>query len=230
MKITNSKRYHSLNNNLIKTLYAKYIKRFFLPMSVSIVAAKHWWKTLEPQWQLAFSQGFFREEKALELPADQDLLDLRQTTLIRLAGPLAFDPITEVELMNLSGVAALKNLTYLSITNMQLTSLEALHEHIHLAYLYVYNNQLTDLNGVENMLNLKELYCQHNQIDNLLALEKLTNLEVLYASDNAFSKVEGITLAHEDTLTELRLLPNKNLKQRELIRVQNELGMIVKKG
>ncbi|MEL6718503.1 MAG: leucine-rich repeat domain-containing protein [Bacteroidota bacterium] len=181
--------------------------------------AKQWWQSLETQWKTAFSQAFLFKEKMLEMPKNQDLIDLWNTPLLRLAGPAAVDPVTEVELTNLSGIVALKDLTYLSITNMQLTSLETLSQHTKMEYLYVYDNQLTSLKGIENMLNLKELYCQNNQITDLSSLQNLTQLETVYATNNALTSLEGITLTHEEKLRNFRVLPNEQLRHREVIRV-----------
>lgn len=193
-------------------------------------AIKNWWTQLETQWKTAFSQAFFRQEQMLAMPSNQELVDLWQTPLLRLAGPTAFDPVTTVELTNLSGIVALKQLSYLSITNMQLTNLEALHQHTKMEYLYVYENQLTSLEGIENMLLLKELYCQGNQITTLSPIKNLIQLETVYATSNALTSLEGITLAHEEKLRNLRALPNEQLRHREVIRVQNEFGILVQKG
>jgi len=191
---------------------------------------KQWWQKLEDQWKTAFSQAYLLKEKAIEMPSDQDLLDLWNTSILRLAGPTAFDPVTEIELTNLSGIEALKNLTYLSITNMQLTNLETLSQHTQMEYLYVYENQLTSLKGIENMLNLKELYCQNNQITDLSPLQNLTQLETVYATNNALTSLSGIILEHEEKLRNFRVLPNEKLGHREVIRVQNEFGILVQKG
>ena len=193
--------------------------------------ARKWWQDLEMQWKFAYNEAVYGKGPTIEPPKDEELmLLLLQIDTLRFAGPLAFNPNMTTVLTNLSGLIPLYHVTYLSISNMKLDSLKPLVRFNKLKYLYVYENQLDSLEGIENLTGLTQLYAQNNNITDLSPVKKLTNLETLYVTNNAFDKINGLTLKHEDKLQKFYVLPNKNLRHREVIRIQNELGILCQKG
>jgi len=196
-----------------------------------LLRAKKWWKNLEAQWQLAFNQAVFGKGPVFEPPHDDALMTLlvRADTL-RFAGPLAYNPNMTTVLTNLSGLVPLYHLYCLSISNMDLQNLQALKRHQKLEHLFVYENKLKSLEGIENMKNLKDLYFQNNQVTSLKPLKKLTKLETVYASNNKFTEIKGLTEKHADSIKKLYMLPNEGLKDRDIIKFQNSIGIICHKG
>jgi len=196
-----------------------------------LLRAQKWWKDLEGQWKLAYNEAVFGKGPTLEPPHDDALMILFiKADTLRFAGPLAAHPNMTTVLTNLSGLIPLYHLTYLSISNMRITSLKPLQRFTKMKHLFVYENKLTSLQGIENMLELENLYAQNNMIHNILPIANLTKLKTLYVNGNQLHTAEGLTLAHEKHMKNLYILPNDNLSQREIIRIQNELGMLCKKA
>lgn len=199
--------------------------------SEELQRARKWWKNLEGQWKLAFNEAVFGKGPTLEPPKDDELMILLiRADALRFAGPLALKPNMTTVLTNLSGLIPLYHLTYLSISNTRITSLQPLQRFTKMKHLFVYENKLTSLKGIENMLELEDLYAQNNRIHDILPISKLTNLKTLYINGNQLQNAEGLTLAHERNLKNLFILPNENLLQREIIRIQNEIGVICRKA
>lgn len=199
--------------------------------SEELQRARKWWKDLEGQWKLAFNEAVFGKGPTLEPPKDDELMILLiRADALRFAGPLALKPNMTTVLTNLSGLIPLYHLTYLSISNTRITSLQPLQRFTKMKHLFVYENKLTSLKGIENMLELEDLYAQNNRIHDILPISKLTNLKTLYINGNQLQNAEGLTLAHERNLKNLFILPNENLLQREIIRIQNEIGVICRKA
>jgi hypothetical protein len=195
-----------------------------------VLRAKKWWNDLEAQWKMVYNEALLGKGPVLAPPSDDELMMLvLGVTSIRIAGPLAVNPNTSIILTNLSGLIPLYNLTYLSISNMKITNLLELKRHTKLEHLFVYDNKLTSLSGIEGMQNLKELYFQNNEISDLSPIKGLIKLETIYATGNTFDKINGITTQHEN-IKNFYVMPNPNLRDREVIRVQNEIGILCKKG
>lgn len=196
-----------------------------------LLRAKKWWKDLEAQWQMAYNEAVFGKGPTFEPPHDDALMILlvRADTL-RFAGPLAHAPNMQTILTNLSGLIPLYHLTYLSISNMRLKDLSELKNHINLRHLFVYENNLESLSGIENMVHLKDLYFQNNSIKSLRPLKRLTKLETIYANKNLISSFDGLTEKHGDNIRHFYGVPNENIRDREIIKFQNSMGIIVKKG
>ena len=191
----------------------------------------HWWNNLEMKWKMAFNEAVFGKGPTIEPPKDEELIILlvRADTL-RFAGTGAYAPnVTNIP-DNLSGVAGLPHLTYLSFTDSKLNSLKEISGLVNLRHLYVYNNELSSLIGVEKMIHLEELVAHNNTITSLQPVRKLTNLKTLYVAYNRLTSLDGITAAHEKNLVNFHVLPNDQLRQREIIRVQNNYGILCKKG
>ena len=192
---------------------------------------RHWWSGLEMKWKMAFNEAIFGKGPTLEPPQDEELITLlMRADSLRFAGPGAYSPnLTQIP-DNLSAIAGLPHLTYLSFTDSKLSSLKEIRHLVKLQSLFVYNNELTSLDGVENMVNLVSLYVQHNKIENLEPVRRLTRLKTLYVSNNQLTSLNGITEAHEQHLRKFHVLPNDTLRHREIIRVQNEFGILCQKG
>lgn len=181
-----------------------------------------WWNDLEPQWKQAFGVGFFGHETA---PNTEELAHLYAASVLRLVGPKAPYPNMGFELTNLSGIAQLSNLEILVVTHHQIKNIQSLKNLKKLKSVFLFNNQIDSLEGLETLTLLEQLYIQFNNINSLKALKELTCLKELYANNNALSSLEGLTEAHSDTLNTFFCKPNDLLKQKEIIYVENQLGI-----
>jgi len=193
--------------------------------------AHQWWSGLEEQWQLAFNEGVLRLGKIKDTPGDDDLIYVyRDAENIRLAGPKAQFSNLSFELTNLSGLQSMQKLSFLSVTDMALTGLKELTNSTTLRNLFVQNNQLTSLAGIEGNKELMELYVQDNALTTLLPIQGLTKLQMLCASRNQLENLDGITPAHADEMRQCMVLPNDKLRDRDILKLQNECGIIARKG
>lgn len=186
---------------------------------------KKWWYALETQWKKAFNQAVLNKAPTDELPTDDELLNLATVNVMRFAGPNSPAPSISFELTNLSGIAELTNLEILVAIFCKLTSIEEVAKLTNLKSLFVYENQIASMRGVENLLLLKELYVNTNQITSIKEVRFLLHLETFYCTDNAITSFEGLTEKHADKLTRFFCLPNDDLHQREILRVERELGI-----
>ena len=187
------------------------------------IIPENWWKQLEPQWKQAFGlmvTGHQNEPNAVEL---QKIFTLPS---IRLAGPTAPFPNLQFELTNLSGLQYLSNLSIVIITHHKIENIEVLNDLINLKSLFLFNNNIKSLHGIETLTQLEQLYIQCNQISSIKPIEQLINLKELYISDNCIETLDGLTEEHSDKLTTFVCRPNKQLKQKEIIRAERELGII----
>lgn len=193
--------------------------------------AQKWWADLEIQWKMAYNEAVFDKGPTLESPKDDELMTLliRANTL-RFAGPLSARPNLSVELTNLSGLIPLYHLHFLSITHTKISSLMELEKHTNLKHLFLYDNQITSLKGIEGIKGLKELYVQNNLLESLKPVKKLTKLETLYCSGNQLIKINGLTEKHSDNMKRFVIMPNEHLRDRDIIKFQNKIGIICKKG
>jgi len=196
-----------------------------------LLRAKQWWGNLEIQWKMAFNEAVFKKGPTLEPPTDDELMVfLIMVDTLRFAGPSAQYPNMSFQLTNLSGLKGLLRLKYLSITNMNLTSLKELSFHTNLQHLFVNNNKITSLSGIENMTQLVDLYIQSNEITDLTPIKKLTQLKTVYATDNKLKTINGFTDEHADVIEKFHVIPNKELRDKEIIKFQNTYGIICHKG
>ena len=134
-------------------------------------------------------------------------------------------PNLSFELTDLSGIRGLGNLEVLVVIFQQLVSIEEVQSLTKLKSLFLYNNRIQDLSGIEHLPALVQLYVQCNSIDSLRAVEKLTGLKELYVNDNQLSSLEGLTEEHAERLEMFFCKPNNLLKQKEILRVERELGI-----
>ncbi|MCB0634350.1 MAG: leucine-rich repeat domain-containing protein [Saprospiraceae bacterium] len=193
--------------------------------------ARKWWKDLESQWKMAYNEAVFGVGPTLEPPHDDALMILLiQADTLRFAGPLAIKPNITTPLTNLSGLIPLYHLTYLSITNMHFTSVRELSRFTKMKHLFLYENRIESLTGIDQMVDLVDLYVQNNCITDLSPLRNLTNIQTLYVSKNKLQKINGLTEKHADKMKRFYVQPNDELPDREIIRTQNELGIICRMG
>jgi hypothetical protein len=183
---------------------------------------RRWWLQLESQWQSAFQTTVFGHNNT---PNDEDLQKLGSINTLRMAGPTAPYPNMSFELTNLSGVSDLTNLEILIVTHHHIHDLKELKTLDKLSKLFVFNNQISSLEGIENLTLLEQFYAQCNQITSVKSLQNLINLQEVYINYNLLATLEGLTKLHSNKLKNLICLPNDNLLQKEIIRVENKLGI-----
>ena len=134
-----------------------------------------WWEGLSTPWKIAFNEILLHRSNADTLP-DELLHQVWTSTVLRFAGPGAHYPNMSIQLDNLDGVLALKQLEIFVFSFQNIRSLRSLAGHTQLKSLFVFNNQLESLEGVEQLRNLKEFYFQDNKIESLAPLAQLTQL------------------------------------------------------
>jgi len=188
-----------------------------------IIIPEYWWNDLEAQWKRVF-RIFINGDKS-EPDAD-DLQNIFSTETIRLAGPKAPFPNMQFELTNLSGLKYLRTLSIVIVTHHSIENIEVLRNLTNLKSLFLFNNNIETLTGIEELTELEQLYVQCNQISSLKPIEKLINLKELYISDNRIESLDGLTEMHSEKLTMFVCRPNENLKQKEIIRTERDLGII----
>ena len=187
-------------------------------------ALGQWWANLPVYWKAAFNEAVLGKN-AEYTPGEADLQKIHSTPALRFAGPRAPYPNMRFELPNLAGLEGLKNVEILVVTHQQIADLRGLEHLTRLKSLFLFNNRITRLNGLEKLTRLEELYFQHNQVASLEPLRGLTGLKKVYCSNNQLTSFEGITSAHAKTLKEFHCLPNDELAQKEIIRLENRLGI-----
>lgn len=188
-----------------------------------------WWKHQPPYWKTAFNEAFLGKNSDYA-PLETDLQKIHSATVMRFAGPRAPYPNMRIELPNLSGLEGLKNLEILVVTHQDISDLRGIEQMTQLKSLFLFNNRITSLRGLEKMSRLEELYIQYNAITTLEPLRGLTRLDKLYCSNNELVSFEGITPAHARSLTAFYALPNPGVPQKEIIRLENRLGIRCLKG
>ena len=181
-----------------------------------------WWRQLEPQWRAAFLMAFFGHT---DQPDSEELEKLGQVSVLRFAGPTAPYPNLNFELTNCSGLAGLRNLEVLVLTNHRIEAISEVADMPNLKSLFVNNNAIRSLTGIESLKNLEQLYAQANRIDSLEPVRHLINLREVYASFNNLTTLDGLTRKHANRLKTFFCLPNEHLTDREIIRVERNLGI-----
>jgi Leucine-rich repeat (LRR) protein len=186
---------------------------------------RHWWSTLSDEWKKAFNKCVFNKEETAADLADEELHTLWHIPVVRFAGPRALYPNMSFELEDVSGLADLKRLKMVVVAHQRVHSVQPLAALQQLESLFVFDNQLKSLAGVENLKNLKQLYFQNNEVTSLEPLKDLTGLTEIYACRNKLVKLDGIGSKHARTLKMFRVLPNDELPQKEIIRMENKIGI-----
>lgn len=184
---------------------------------------QQWWESLSPKWQQAFSLSVLKKDSP---PTEEDLEAILNSTVLRLAGPTAPHPNCNLELTDLSGVAALKNLQILIVSHHALSGIKEVAGLTALKALFVFNNQITSLQGIEKLEQLEQLYVNSNELSSIEEVSSLPNLLELYVNDNRLISLEGLTEMHAENLQKFICMPNRLLKPREILRVERDLGIL----
>jgi Leucine-rich repeat (LRR) protein len=187
------------------------------------ILRKDWWNDLEAQWKHVFGlciTGHLNE------PNDAELAKILSIQTIRLAGPAAPFPNIHFELTNVSGLQYLSNLSIAIVTHHNIADISAINNLSCLKSLFLSNNKIESLRGIEELTQLEQLYVQYNRISSVREVEQLVNLKEFYIHDNNITSLEGVTEKHSDKLAMFVCRPNNQLKQKEIIRLERELGII----
>ncbi len=185
----------------------------------------NWWQGLEPQWQKAINQVILQKGVITDTPNEAGFDTIFGHKYLRFAGPKAPYPNMGFELTNLSGLAAFDEAEMISVTYHQIASIKEITHLKHLKNVFFDNNCLTSLEGVESLPGLEELYVHSNQIESIKPIEGLTKLKTFYCSSNKLTSFDGLTEDHSENLRFFVCLPNEGIKQKEIIRVENTLGI-----
>ncbi|MEO8412068.1 MAG: leucine-rich repeat domain-containing protein [Ginsengibacter sp.] len=188
-----------------------------------IIIPRNWWKDLELQWKQAFGLSVTIDQPE---PDAAELKEIFSMQTIRLAGPKAPFPNMPFELSNLSGLQHLCSLTIVIVTHHKIENIEVLRNLTNVKSLFLFNNNIESLTGIEELTQLEQLYVQCNQISSLKPVEKLVNLKELYINDNRIESLNGLTEMHSEKLTMFVCRPNKQLRQKEIIRAERDLGIM----
>jgi hypothetical protein len=192
---------------------------------------QNWWNDLSDNWKKAINQAAFQKGEIIDDLSFEEMHSLfKESIALRFAGPTAAYPNLTFEIGDLKGLKEITCLKTLVVINSNITSLKPIADLVNLESLYVLDNNLKTLTGIEKLINLKELNFQNNKIISLEPLKKLTNLEAVFAFDNELKDLKGITEKHSDKLLNFRVLPNKNLHQREIIKMENRNGIRCLRG
>lgn len=184
-----------------------------------------WWNELEDQWKKAFNEAIWRKGAVLDAPNEEELEWLATSPALRFAGPRAPYPNMTFELSNLSGLPALKTTETLVLTYHSLRSIEEVAHLKRLKSLFVNNNLIRSLDGIQPLRHLEMLYAQYNELDSIEQIRKLTKLREVYIHDNQLNSLEGLREDHTKALETFIVLPNKQLPDKEVLRVENKLGI-----
>lgn len=187
---------------------------------------QQWWENLSPEWQQVFCISVLQKNTT---PSQQHLEAIWNMAVIRLAGPTAPHPNCSIELSDLSGLSALKQLQILIVSHHAITGLQEIKELKNLKSLFVFNNKISSLAGIEKLQQLEQLYVNSNELVSIKELAALPQLVELNISDNRLTSLEGLTEAHADHLKLFTCMPNAGLKPKEILRVENELGLLCRR-
>lgn len=186
---------------------------------------EQWWESLETQWQKALNEALLNKGPITDMPDEEGFATLFAHKYLRFAGPTATYPNLSFELTNLSGLARFHEAEMISVTYHQIASLKEIAHLKGLKNIFLDNNRITSIEGIEDMMDLEDLNLQNNQIVSIKPIEKLLKLKTFYCSGNNLTSFDGLTEDHSDQLRFFVCLPNDGIKQREIIRVENTLGI-----
>lgn len=184
-----------------------------------------WWNQLEEQWKKAFNEAFWNKGAVLDAPNEEELKDISTTTVLRIVGPEAPYPNCSFELTNSSGLAALTQLEILVLTYHRIDKIGEISNLTSLKSLFLNGNYTKDISGMEKLVNLEELYIQDNEIEDTSAVGKLEKVKTLYVAKNKIS-----TFAVPPNIKSFHGMPNENIPDSEIIRLERDLRILVKEG
>lgn len=191
---------------------------------------KEWWDSLESQWKKAFNEAVLGNGPIENRPTRTEMESIHNATALRFAGPKAPYPNMTFELTNTAGLAQLSKVETLVLIFHQIQELGDLSHMQGLTGLFVNNCQLQSLAGIENLSNLSLLYASANEIKDIKPIKKLTNLSDFQFPYNKIVSLEGITNKHTSNMKNFVCLPNDDLPDRDIIKVENRLGIRCKRG
>ena len=117
--------------------------------------------------------------------------------------------LTRNQIVDLTPLANLTNLTYLALWHNQLVDLTPLANLTNLNILDIHGNQIVDLTPLTNLTNLEELSLWDNQIVDLVPLANLTNLSVLELAFNQIVDLTPLANLTNSNLIHLGLIGNQ---------------------
>ncbi|MFK7950781.1 MAG: leucine-rich repeat domain-containing protein [Saprospiraceae bacterium] len=192
---------------------------------------KDWWSALSDNWKKAINQAAFQKGEITDDLTIEEIHDLfHNSVALRFAGPMAAYPNLTFEIGDLEGLKEIKSLKILAVMNSNITSLKPIANLTNLESLYVLDNALKTLTGIEKLSNLKELNFQNNRVKSIEPLKKLTNLHTVSAVNNEIKSLKGLTEKHSKNLRNFYVLPNDKLPQKEIIRLENKVGIRCLRG
>ncbi|NRB47284.1 MAG: leucine-rich repeat domain-containing protein [Saprospiraceae bacterium] len=191
---------------------------------------KEWWDSLESQWKKAFNEAVLGNGPIENRPTRTEMEAIHQATALRFAGPRAPYPNMTFELTNTTGLAQLDQVQTLVVIFHPIAELGDLSHMKGLTGLFVNNCQLKSLKGIEELMNLNLLYASTNQIKNIKPIKKLINLSDFQFPYNSITSLEGITNKHTSKMKNFICLPNDELPDRDIIKVENRLGIRCRRG
>lgn len=186
---------------------------------------KQWWDQLEDQWKKAYNEAFFNKGMVLVSPTTEELDLLLSSPALRIVGPTGSYSNLSFQLTNFSGVHRLDALETLVLTDHKVPGLEGLGHLPKLRGFFIFNNQLKSLEGLEVMTTLEELYVNANELEDL---EPLAQLPALTELNCAYNKIRSIPLP--PNLKKLYCLPNDELPDAEIIRIERQEGILCRRG
>ncbi len=196
-----------------------------MSLSTNSKLTREWWEELETQWKKAFNECFFNKGPVDHLPEEKELRELYETTVLRIVGPGAPHPNCSLQLTNLNGVQKLDNLEILVITHHQIRDVLPLKKLSQLKSVFLNNNNIRILEGMEKLREMTELYVQDTMVQSLDPISSLKKLRKLYCQA---TQIKQLNLPPK--LKELYCLPNENIFDREIMRVEKEYGIRCRKG
>ncbi len=188
-----------------------------------------WWSTLSDAWKQAFNETMLMRSDT-SAPDDESLHRICQAQVLRFAGPTAPYPNMSVSLDDLSGLSGFGNLTILVVSHQKISSLKEISHLKQLKSLFVFNNRISSLEGIEGMTNLTELYFHANQVTSLEPLRNMTQLQTIACNHNKINSLEGVGTQHKKNLKTFTCLPNEQLPDEEVIRMEREVGIRCLRG
>ncbi len=167
------------------------------------VELNKWWNLLDNKWKNIFKEeisynkkpnrdqlGKITDLKALDLKNNSGISSLKPLEKLYYLEKLKF---TDTDVMDLSAIKDLKNLTELVCSRNPIRSLQPLSGLIKLETLDCSNTQIDNLEYIKSLKNLKVLKVSGTKIKNLNYLENLKELRHLEFSSTAVRWLKPIT-------------------------------------
>ncbi|RYY48253.1 MAG: leucine-rich repeat domain-containing protein [Chitinophagaceae bacterium] len=183
---------------------------------------QQWWESLSPQWKQAFLLCVLQKNTP---PTLEDFDMIANMQVLRIAGPAAPHPNFPQALPDLGGVRELRNLEILIVSHHALKGIEEVSGLHSLKSLFVFNNEIESLRGIEDLRQLEQLYVNSNELTSITEITHLQNLRELNVADNRLTSLNGLTETHQEKLKKIFVKPNDQLKHKDILYVERELGI-----